>query len=139
MGMPPVSPWVDTGHRASRVKRSGSLIVPRGTRLEAGDAPPDELGDRKSTSRLPRSQADLPRIIERLAFRGVCVLGAQDGFDSSREDSDLSAGLHGIIGQQSPHNQFEWGTISSRPIQSTEAEQGTALKPLPERSRSAGA
>ena len=51
-------------------------------------------------SRLSRSQADLPRVIERLAFRGVRVLGAQDGFDSSREDSDLSAGLHGIIGQQ---------------------------------------
>jgi site-specific DNA recombinase len=51
-------------------------------------------------SRLSRSQADLPRIIERMAFRGVRVLGAQDGFDSSREDSDLSAGLHGIIGQQ---------------------------------------
>lgn len=51
-------------------------------------------------SRLSRSQADLPRVIERLAFRGVRVLGAQDAFDSSREDSDLSAGLHGIIGQQ---------------------------------------
>jgi site-specific DNA recombinase len=50
-------------------------------------------------SRLSRSQADLPRIIERLAFRGVRVLGVQDGFDSSREDADLSAGLHGIMGQ----------------------------------------
>lgn len=51
-------------------------------------------------SRLSRSQADLPRIIERLSFRGVRVIGAQDGFDSSREDSELAAGLHGIIGQQ---------------------------------------
>jgi site-specific DNA recombinase len=50
--------------------------------------------------RLSRSQADLPKLIERLAFRGVRVLGAQDGFDSIREDSELSAGLHGIIGQQ---------------------------------------
>lgn len=50
-------------------------------------------------SRLSRSQADLPRLIERLAFRGVRVIGVQDGFDSTREDSDLSAGLHGIMGQ----------------------------------------
>jgi site-specific DNA recombinase len=50
-------------------------------------------------SRLSRSQADLPKIIDRLGHRGVRIVGCQDGYDSSRKGHKLQAGLSGIIGE----------------------------------------
>ena len=50
-------------------------------------------------TRLSRSQADLPKIIDRLVHRGVRVVGVQDGYDSARKGHKLQAGLTGIIGE----------------------------------------
>jgi DNA invertase Pin-like site-specific DNA recombinase len=50
-------------------------------------------------SRLSRSQADLPKMIDRLVHRGVRIIGVQDGYDSSRKGHKLQAGLSGIIGE----------------------------------------
>lgn len=50
-------------------------------------------------SRLSRSQADLPKTIDRLAAKGVRVIGVQDGYDSARKGHKLQAGLSGIIGE----------------------------------------
>lgn len=50
-------------------------------------------------SRLSRSQADLPKLIDQLAAKGVRVIGVQDGYDSSRRGHKLQAGLHGILGE----------------------------------------
>lgn len=50
-------------------------------------------------SRLSRSQADLPKMIDRLIARGVRVVGVQDGYDSDRKGHKLQAGLSGIIGE----------------------------------------
>jgi site-specific DNA recombinase len=50
-------------------------------------------------SRLSRSQADLPKMIDRLVHRGVRIVGVQDGYDSSRKGHKLQAGLSGIIGE----------------------------------------
>lgn len=50
-------------------------------------------------SRLSRSQADLPKIIERLNACGVCVIGVQDGYDSTRKGHKLQAGFSGIMGE----------------------------------------
>jgi site-specific DNA recombinase len=51
-------------------------------------------------TRLSRSQADLPKVIDRLVHRGVRVVGVQDGYDSARKGHKLQAGLMGIIGEQ---------------------------------------
>jgi site-specific DNA recombinase len=50
-------------------------------------------------TRLSRSQADLPKLIDRFMHRGVRVVGAQDGYDSARKGHKLQAGLAGIIGE----------------------------------------
>lgn len=50
-------------------------------------------------SRLSRSQADLPKLIDRLSTKGVRVIGVQDGYDSTRKGHKLQAGLAGIIGE----------------------------------------
>lgn len=50
-------------------------------------------------SRLSRSQADLPKLIDQLLAKGVRVVGVQDGYDSSRRGHKLQAGLHGILGE----------------------------------------
>lgn len=50
-------------------------------------------------TRLARSQADLPKMIDRLVHRGVRVIGIQDGYDTSRIGHKLQAGLTGIIGE----------------------------------------
>ena len=50
-------------------------------------------------TRLSRSQADLPKIIDRLVHRGVRIVGVQDGYDSARKGHRLQAGLAGIIGE----------------------------------------
>ena len=51
-------------------------------------------------SRLSRSMADLPKMIDRLVVRDVNVIGVQDGYDSTRKGHKLQAGLQGIIGEQ---------------------------------------
>jgi len=51
-------------------------------------------------TRLSRSQADLPKIIDRLVHRGVRVVGVHDGYDTARKGHKLQAGLTGIIGEQ---------------------------------------
>jgi site-specific DNA recombinase len=51
-------------------------------------------------TRLSRHQGDLPKIVETLTYYGVRTIAPQDGFDSEREDAELSVGLHGIIGHQ---------------------------------------
>lgn len=50
-------------------------------------------------TRLSRSQADLPKLIDRLVHRGVRVVGVQDGYDSARKGHKLQAGLTGIMGE----------------------------------------
>lgn len=50
-------------------------------------------------SRLSRSQADLPKTIDRLTARGIRIIGVQDGYDSARKGHKLQAGLSGIIGE----------------------------------------
>jgi len=50
-------------------------------------------------SRLSRSQADLAKTLDRLAFIGIRVIGCHDGFDSEREGASLVSGLSGILGQ----------------------------------------
>ena len=50
-------------------------------------------------SRLSRSQADLPKMIDRLTARGIRVVGVQDGYDNQRRGHKLQAGLSGIIGE----------------------------------------
>lgn len=49
--------------------------------------------------RLARSQADLPKMIDRLTHRGVRIIGIQDGYDSSRVGHKMQAGLSGIMGE----------------------------------------
>jgi site-specific DNA recombinase len=51
-------------------------------------------------SRLSRNQGDLLKLIERLRFRGVRVLGVQDAFDSDARVARMQAGLSGIIGEE---------------------------------------
>ena len=50
-------------------------------------------------TQLSRSQADLPKLIDRLVHRGVRVVGVQDGYDSARKGHKLQAGLTGIMGE----------------------------------------
>jgi site-specific DNA recombinase len=50
-------------------------------------------------TRLSRSQADLPKMIDRLMAKGVRVIGVQDGYDSKRKGHKLQAGLTGIMGE----------------------------------------
>lgn len=48
-------------------------------------------------SRLARGE-DLPKLIQRLKFRGVRVIGIQDGFDSTTRTARMQAGMAGIMG-----------------------------------------
>jgi site-specific DNA recombinase len=50
-------------------------------------------------TRLSRSQGDLSKMIDRMAARGVRVIGVQDGYDSARKGHKLQVGLSGIIGE----------------------------------------
>jgi DNA invertase Pin-like site-specific DNA recombinase len=50
-------------------------------------------------TRLARSQSDLPKIIERLRFKGVRVIGVQDAFDTDSKNHKLQAGITGVIGE----------------------------------------
>jgi DNA invertase Pin-like site-specific DNA recombinase len=50
-------------------------------------------------TRLRRNQGDLSKLLERLSFRGVRVIGVQDGYDSSRRGHRLQAGAAGIVGE----------------------------------------
>jgi site-specific DNA recombinase len=50
-------------------------------------------------SRLSRSNADLAKTIDRLAFTRIRVVGVHDGFDSAREGHELISGFSGIMGQ----------------------------------------
>jgi site-specific DNA recombinase len=47
--------------------------------------------------RLARSE-DLPPLISRLRFRGVRIIGVQDGFDSSARTARMQAGMSAILG-----------------------------------------
>jgi site-specific DNA recombinase len=51
-------------------------------------------------TRLSRSQGDLAKLIEGLRFRGVRVIGVQDGFDSTSRNARMQAGMAGIIGEE---------------------------------------
>jgi site-specific DNA recombinase len=50
-------------------------------------------------SRLARSE-DLPPLIHRLRFRGVRVIGVQDGFDSQARTARMQAGMASIMGAE---------------------------------------
>ena len=50
-------------------------------------------------SRLSRSNGDLSKMLDRLVYKGVRVVGVQDGYDSARPGHKLQAGLSGIIGE----------------------------------------
>jgi len=49
--------------------------------------------------RLARSE-DLPKLIQRLRFRGIRVIGLQDGFDSLARTARMQAGMAGIMGAE---------------------------------------
>ncbi len=49
--------------------------------------------------RLARSE-DLPKLIQRLKFRGARVIGIQDGFDSSSRTARMQAGMASIMGAE---------------------------------------
>ncbi len=51
-------------------------------------------------SRLSRSQADTHKMLDRLTFKGVRVIGIQDGYDSARRGHKMQSGLSGIMGEQ---------------------------------------
>lgn len=50
-------------------------------------------------SRLSRSQADLPKMVDRLTARGARVIGVQDGYDSSRKGHKMQLGISGVFGE----------------------------------------
>ena len=50
-------------------------------------------------SRLSRSQGDLSKVIDRLTWRGIRVIGVQDGYDNARKGHKVQAGISGIIGE----------------------------------------
>ena len=50
-------------------------------------------------SRLSRSNGDLSKMIDQLTYKGVRVIGVQDGYDSERNGHKLQAGLSGIIAE----------------------------------------
>jgi site-specific DNA recombinase len=77
-------------------------------------------------SRLSRSQADLPKIIDRLTVRGIRVVGVQDGYDNHRRGHKLQAGLSGIIGEafremvsDRTHAALQSRAMDSKPIGGT--------------------
>jgi site-specific DNA recombinase len=51
-------------------------------------------------TRLSRSQRDLANFIEQLRFRGVRIIGVQDGFDSLNRTARMQAGLAGIMSEE---------------------------------------
>lgn len=51
-------------------------------------------------SRLSRNQGDLSKLIERLRFRGVRIVGVQDGFDSTSPTARIQAGLSGLMSEE---------------------------------------
>ena len=67
--------------------------------LQQALAAPVEVLVLMDLTRLSRSQADLPKLIDRLVHRGVRVIGVQDGYDSARKGHKLQAGLTGIMGE----------------------------------------
>jgi site-specific DNA recombinase len=50
-------------------------------------------------SRLSRSQADTPKMLDRLTFKGVRIIGIQDGYDSARKGHKLMSGISGVFGE----------------------------------------
>jgi site-specific DNA recombinase len=50
-------------------------------------------------ARLSRSE-DLPKLIQRLKFRNVRVIGVQDGFDSTARTARMQAGMASIMGAE---------------------------------------
>ncbi len=51
-------------------------------------------------TRLSPAQGDLAPMLERLRFRGVQVVGVQDGYDSSSRTARMQAGLSGIMSEE---------------------------------------
>ena len=50
-------------------------------------------------SRLSRSQADTPKMLDRLTFKGVRIIGVQDGYESARKGHKLMSGISGVFGE----------------------------------------
>lgn len=50
-------------------------------------------------SRLSRSAGDLNKVIDRLVYKGVRVIGVSNGYDSSRKGHKVHAGMEGIMGE----------------------------------------
>lgn len=50
-------------------------------------------------SRLSRSQADLPKLIDRLIHIGIRLVGVQDGYDSNEKGHKLKIGFSGIFSE----------------------------------------
>jgi site-specific DNA recombinase len=51
-------------------------------------------------TRLSRSVGDLSKMLERLRFRGLRVVGVQDGYDSASRTARMQAGLSGIMSEE---------------------------------------
>lgn len=51
-------------------------------------------------TRLSRNQGDLTKLIERLRFRRIRVIGVQDGYDSTSRTARMQAGMSGIMSEE---------------------------------------
>jgi DNA invertase Pin-like site-specific DNA recombinase len=74
-------------------------------------------------SRLSRSQADLPKLIDRLVAKGIHVVGVQDGYDSARKGHKVQAGFSGVMGEwfrdmvkEKTHAALETRAKAQRPV-----------------------
>jgi site-specific DNA recombinase len=50
-------------------------------------------------SRLSRSAGDLNKVIDRLVFRGIRIVGVANGYDSARKGHKLQVGFEGVMGE----------------------------------------
>lgn len=94
-GLEVVARFADEGISGAAVGNRPGL----GQLLEAANAGAFGVILMVDLSRLSRSAGDLNKIIDRMVFRGVRVVGVSDGYDSSRRGHKLQAGVHGVMGE----------------------------------------
>lgn len=88
-----VAEFVDEGISGSAIGNRPGVTAA----LRAGDAREFDVLIVMELQRLARGE-DLGKQIQRLKFRGVRVIGVQDGFDSTQRTARMQAGMTGIMG-----------------------------------------
>lgn len=92
-GWPVVADYCDEGISGSAIgNRPGALKL-----IDAAFAGQFKVLIVMELWRLARGE-DLPKLVQRLKFRGVRLIGVQDGFDSTARTARMQAGLAGIMG-----------------------------------------